>query len=342
MQILANWREIVSTSDTLDCMDGIKPFQLFIMVITFIVISTHVLAESSIGLPTRSQNPLLQGYFLPVTPHIGSTGWSYSHALYITNTYQVEQTGAEQAIVDVENTRYDLQANYTQELWHFNINASLIDNSSGFMDQTIERWHDFFGLPQAGRDKAVNNQLKLYYAKDGVVLVDSETADNGISDLQLGIGYQLKDNLQLWIAAEIPLGTSYDFISNDGIDLAGWLSLNSSINEKSHLYGTAGLAIPHQGGLLKNQLNDQYAFGQFGWRYILNPDIQFLIQGDYHSPIIKKSNLDIFDHSFQAQFALRLPNLLDGLQLDIFFSEDLFPGHAPDITFSIRIATVAF
>ena len=321
-------------------MEVLKRYKHRLLTVLLTLFSSCVLAQSSIGLPTRSQNPLLQGYFVPSAPHTDTSAWSYSHALYITNTYQIDQRGSEQAIVDVENTRYDFQANYNYKLWHFNLNTSLIDNSSGFMDQTIERWHDFFGLPQGGRDSAINDQLKLYYEKNGQVLVDSETAGHGLADLQLGLGYQYNETFQLWVAAELPMGSSYDFISNDGVDIAAWLSFTSSVNEKTELYGTLGMVIPHKGGLLKNQLNSHYEIGELGMRYILNPNVHLLLQGDYHSPIIKDSNLDVFDHSFQAQFALRLPKIMDGLQLDVFFSEDLFPGYAPDITFSIRISTV--
>jgi len=67
-----------------------------------------------------------------------------------------------------------------------------------------------------------------------------------------------------------------------------------------------------------------------------------LLQADYHSPIVNDSELDTLDHSLQAQFALRLPSLIDNHQLELFFSEDVFPGHAPDISFSIRLSTVEF
>ena len=82
------------------------------------------------GVPTRSQNPLLQGYFIPAMPVSGQSAWSFSHALYITNTYQRDNELAEELVIDVENTRYDFQATYSNQLWHFNINLSLIDNSA--------------------------------------------------------------------------------------------------------------------------------------------------------------------------------------------------------------------
>jgi len=299
-------------------------------------------ADTYPGLPTRSQSPFLQGYFIPAIPSTEPDGWSVAHSLYITNTYQIDQAGTEQAIVDVENTRYDFQLSYAEKLWLFNLNASLIDNRSGFLDQTIESWHDFFGLPQGGRNTAINNQIRLFYQKDSQVLIDSMHADNGLADLQLALGYSLTPQTRIWFGLELPTNSGYEFITNDATDLALWLSSSHQWSEKSTLFGSTGLVLPGNGGLLPGLLEDQFVFGQLGWVYRYSPDYHLLLQADYHSPIIKDSHLDVFDHSLQMQFVLRLPGLIEKHTLDVFFSEDIFPGHAPDITFSLRLTSVDF
>jgi len=307
-----------------------------------IILFTPAYASDYPGLPTRSQNPLLQGYFIPAMPLTSNAGWSFSHALYITNTYHLDQNPAEQVIIDVENKRYDFQTSYSQELWHFNLNISLIDNRAGFLDNTIENWHDFFGLPQGGRDQAAPDQLQLFYQKDGQTVFDSQQPDQGLPDIQLALGYQLNNYSQLWMGIELPSGSSYDFISNDAADFALWLSSSAEINPKINTYGSLGVALPSDGGVFKHRLNDQFLFAQAGMTYAFTDDYVLLLQADYHSPIVNDSELDTLDHSLQAQFALRLPSLIDNHQLELFFSEDVFPGHAPDISFSIRLSTVEF
>ena len=103
-------------------------------------------------------------------------------------------------------------------------------------------------------------------------------------------------------------------------------------------YGLLGMAILADDGLLEGRLQDHYWFAQLGMVYRWAPAWVFFVQGDMHSRIVEGSQLDAFDHSFQAQFGLRLPRLMDRHQLELFFSEDLFPGHAPDITFAIRLS----
>lgn len=304
-------------------------------VLILIAYSFPLLADPYPGMPTRSQNPLLQSYFIPAIPLTSKEGWSTSHSLYITNTYQVDTLANEQMIIDVENTRYDIQVNNTHELWHFNINLSLIDNASGFMDQTIESWHDVFGLPQGGRDKTDHDQILLSYQKNGTAIINSTQAESGLGDIQLATGYQLSKNSQFWVSIELP-SDSNEFFSNDGIDLALWYNAFNH-SEKLTAYGTFGLVLPADKGIFKGYLNDYYLFGQFGLLYAYHSKYHLFIQTDLHSKIVKNSHLDGLGNSIQAQFGLRLPALIDGYQLDLFFSEDILPGHAPDITFGLKI-----
>lgn len=292
------------------------------------------------GLPTRSQNPLLQSYFIPAAPITSPDKWTVSQALYITNTYQLDRNSREEMVIDVENTRFDFQVTYKHELWHFNLNASLISNRSGFLDQTIESWHDIFGLPQGGRDQAENDQINLYYQKDGTDIIKSQQANEGLGDVQLATGFQLNSTDQLWFALEIPSSSNSDFISNDGIDAAIWYSRVATNSADFSSYASIGLAFPANNGLLENHLNNQFTFGQLGLDYVFYPAVHLVLQADFHTKIVEQSNLEAFGNSLQVQFGLRFPRLFENYQLDLFFSEDIFPGHAPDITFGMRVSPI--
>lgn len=295
-----------------------------------------VLAEEAYpGLPTRSQNPLLQGYFIPAAPITTARVWSFSQALFITNTYQLDQDNDETLEIDIENTRLDLQASYRHQNWYFNSNIPLISNRSGRLDQTIESWHDIFGLPQGGRDSAVNNQLRLLYRDSDKVVIDSDHSSDGLGDIQLALGYQWSPSTQLWVSLELPTSTASGPISNDAIDAAAWLSSHSTGSSTLTHYHTLGLALPADSGLFEGRVNSRVWFGQLGMRYSWSRRYQLILQLDVHSRIVHHSDLDALDNSVQAQFGLRL--LFKGHGIDLFFSEDILPGHAPDISFSLRI-----
>ena len=304
---------------------------------TFTIFPSLLQARDYPGLPTRDQNPLLQGYFIPVMPVSASDGWALSQSLYFTNTYQLDRSSDEDLIIDVENARLDIQASWAREQWRFNINIPFIRNSPGFLDQTIVGWHDFFGLPQGGRDQAQNDQMRLYYQNADGVTVDTRQSASAIGDIQLAAGYQLSQTGQLWLGVEMPVADDR-IISNQSADFALWYADSASVRGNFTPYGLLGLAFPADDGVFEGQLKRQFLFGQLGLLYAWRPAYQWFVQADFHSSMIDNSRLDALGHSLQAQFGLRLPKLSDDFQLELFFSEDIYPGHAPDITFGLRLS----
>ena len=310
----------------------------FLIALLSLLIITPVMGEYFSALPTRDQTPLLQSYFIPAMPAPSGAGWSVSHALYFTNTYQTDRSVSENLVIDVENTRYDFQLNYRQDLWQFNLNIPLLSNRAGFLDQTIEGWHDVFGLPQGGRDKNPNDRINLLYEKSGTVVIDSQQPSEGVGDIQLASGYQLTPQSQLWFALEVPSSSSSDFISNQSTDWAIWYRLNrANTSSKLKAFGAIGLAFPADSGLFEGRVNDQFGFAQFGLNYAISDGIAFILQSDFHTAIVEDSDLDALGNSIQAQFGLGFDQLIPKHHIELFFSEDILPGHAPDITFGLRV-----
>ncbi len=301
-----------------------------------------VQAQGYPGLPTRSQNPVLQGYLIPTIPLNAHGGWSFAHNLYITNTYDHDTIGNEKLVIDVENTRYDFQAAYQYSQWTLGLTLSLIRNQPGQLDQVIEGWHDLFSLPQNGRDLVESDQINLLYQKNGIEFFNSNQSSSGIADIQLSASYALSHNQSLWVVLEVPSSESSEFISNQKTDAAVAYSSSHVMYDKFTTYGTLGLSLLADSGLFEHQLNKQIIFAQFGLDYAYSDKYHFLLQTDFHSRMVKDSHLVGLDHSLQGQFGLRLPKLLDHHQLDIFFSEDILPGHAPDITFALRLSSISF
>ncbi len=297
-------------------------------------------AEEWPGLPTRDQNPLLQGYLIPAQAITGSAdGWSGGASIYITNTYQQDHSAAQQLVIDVENTRLDLQLNYRQNDWILSANLPLIDNRAGQLDRLILDWHDFFGLPQGGRDQAPLDRLLMYWQVDGQDRFRIEQPVSGIGDLQLAAGYRLSPQSELWFALEMPSGSD-PLLSNGGIDAALWWRYHGDPVHPLQTYGSAGLSWLHDGGVLKGHREPIIGFLQAGLRYRWNPAVEGLLQIDAHSSIADDSRVDALDTSLQGQFGLRFPQLIDGYQLNVFFSEDILPGHAPDITFALSLSPI--
>lgn len=315
---------------------------VYLLLLGIVLNSPAVLAGPYPGLPTRSQNPLLQSYLIPTIPLQADNGWAFAHNLYITNTYQTDTSSHENLIIDVENTRYDLQAAYRHQQWTWGLTLSLISNQPGQLDQTIEGWHDLFGLPQGGRDQVSNNQIHLLYQKDGMDIINSQQSSSGLADIQLSASYALTTSQSLWMTLDIPSSENSEFLSNQQPDFAIAYSSSHQLSEQLSSYGSIGLSLLSDSGIFEHRLNQQVLFGQFGLIYRYSAQYHLLLQTDFHSSIVKDSQLDALDHSLQAQFGLRLPRIFSDYQIDIFFSEDILPGYAPDITFALRVSPLIF
>lgn len=325
---------------TLPLLDKITQGILILAASTLLSHPETCVAEDYPGLPTRSQNPLLQGYLIPAVPMAAQEGWAFAHNLYITNTFQTDTSSSENLVIDVENTRYDFQAAYPVEAWTIGITLSLISNQSGFLDQTILGWHDFFGLPQGGREQTQNDQINLVYQQNGNDIININNPSSGLGDIQLSASYALSSAQSLWFIVELPSSQDSLLISNQQTDVAAGYSSSHRLGNKITGYGSLGLSLLSNDGILKDYLKREILFGQYGLIYHYQDEYQFLTQADFHSSMLKDSDLEALDHSLQAQFGLRLPHIFKHHQLDIFFSEDIWPGHAPDISFAMRLSPV--
>ena len=304
--------------------------------------SNHI-AASTIGLPTRDQNPILQPYYLPTLGFAFQPGWQYSNTLFITNTFQTESVNNETLVIDAESYRFEFAIAYQQNGWRLNTKIPLIFNQGGSLDGLIESWHDFFGLPDGGRNSNPNDQLNIEYIKNGQTVFMQDSSTNDIGDIEVALSYRLagdeKQSTEISAGIELPTGSIETNSGNEAIDVALWLVHQRSVTEMTELYGLVAYSRFGSGGQLEEQLNAGTWVAQLGAEHTFNQNITGLLQFDMHSALIKNSALKAFGNSLQVQVGLKFRNWIANHNLDLFFSEDIYSGSAPDITFGIRLSS---
>ncbi len=293
---------------------------------------------AAVGLATRDQNPMLQPVYLPGYFSVAADRkWRLDTNLYITNTHQLKEGSSEDLIIDVENMRLQFDIGLRRGDWVYTASVPFIDNRAGEFDRIIEDWHDFWGFPQGTRDQTPRFEIDIEYRRDGELVYSQTSPSNGLADIALALGYQPADEIGYFVGIELPSGDSDDFSGNDSVDLALWLAGQREVNPVTDIYGLFGVTFPGDDGNLGSLLVDQIWFAQLGVEYRFTDRIVGIAQLDLHGKTISDSDLRAFGESLQLQLALGAEDLIAGHRLDLFFSEDIAVGTAPDITAGARL-----
>ncbi|MBT8437341.1 MAG: DUF3187 family protein, partial [Gammaproteobacteria bacterium] len=260
-----------------------------------------------------------------------------AHSFYITNTLQEESKSDESLVIDAENYRYELGLSYRKDNWLTQVNIPFMANSGGELDGLIDGWHDFFGLPEGDRDDFPKDDINIAYVRDGVVEYSQDGSSSGLGDLSIALGHQLTDGPAVFVGVELPTGSQSDYSGNEAIDLAIWVTHEQQIDTEMTVYGLFGLSFPGDDGSLEGLVVDEIWVAQAGLDYRFNDNLIATVQLDFHSETIADSDLKAFGNSLQIQLGLGFLQLFENHRLDLFFSEDIMVGTAPDITFGARL-----
>ncbi len=294
-----------------------------------------------VGLNTRNQNPMFQAYYLPSINLNSDQGWQVSHSVYLTSAFQNNQEANETLILDAENYRYDFSIAYQQNKLRLSATVPFIFNEGGSFDGAIGDWHDFFGLPQGGRTSRPNNKLDIIYSRNGQTFFSQTKATNDIGDIAVSLSYSLansnKNLSAISIALDLPTGSEKNISGNEAVDAALWLSRAYRASKRTHLYSLFGVSLPGKGGQLERLQESAVWVGQIGLQYTFYPDWSAILQFDAHTAFIEGSELDALGNSLQVQIGVRVEKITQHHDIDLFFSEDILVGSAPDITAGVRL-----
>ena len=291
------------------------------------------------GYATRDLNPVLQPIYLPTLATFNpANGWKIDHSIYVTNTTQEESRGGESLVIDVENYRYELGLRYRHDQWLARIDIPYVANSAGELDGTIEDWHEFWGFSNGDRDKFDNDQLNIDYRRDGELEYLQDERSSGLGDIGLALGYQASAELAWFVGLELASGDADDFSGNEAVDTALWLTYQGKAGEHAGLFALFGVSFPGDGGNLEGLVADRIWVAQAGFDYRIYPSVVGTLQLDWHSESVDGSKLTAFGDSLQVVVGLGFIDFPGKHRLDLFFTEDILVGSAPDITFGLRLS----
>jgi hypothetical protein len=149
----------------------------------------------------------------------------------------IEDLPGENYLLDIETALYDVTFHYKLSRdWTAYAIASAITYQGGFLDGTIESFHDTFGFSSFGRPAVARNEATLIYDLKGahVVLLDKPT-DGGLTDPTIGFRYTGWQPLESWrlsleAATKIPVAGRRLLLSTGRTDYGIQASLQRPSN----------------------------------------------------------------------------------------------------------------
>ncbi len=291
----------------------------------------------------RDQNPfvLIHGLPFPASAHLPQRGeLDWSAGVNITNTVNNETALNEVLLLDYESYELVLSSSYgLNEHWALRLDVPLIYYGGGQLDGVIDRWHDIFGLPQANRPFVEDNQYQLHYARGATLITDLQQADNGLGDIQLGLGHQLLDGAvhaaSVWLTLDLPSGEADALRGNGASDVSVQLATAHRLDDSWQLDTSLALLFAGDSALNTVTIADKVWYAHSALSWLVHPIIDVRVQLQGHSDIYANSNLKLLGSSYQLVFGGSV-HLDSCARVDIAVSEDLKAGASPDVSFSIN------
>ncbi|MCK4585848.1 MAG: DUF3187 family protein [Gammaproteobacteria bacterium] len=310
------------------------------------------LAQTVAPFDTFNQSPVIQIHGLP---SIGSATVlpvdrsQYRLTANITSNYTAKTSGNEEVLFDGETER--LTFSYTQgmgENLEWGVRIPLVSHDGGSLDAFIEGWHDTFGLPQGGRDRAPHNRLIYRYSRNGVTLLNLTNATDGVGDVRVNGAWQWRKanrqndaNIALRTSLSLPTGDSGNLMGSGGVDAALWVSADrarSWFGYPGSLWGGAGILLLGEGDVLADQQRDASLFGSVGGGAKVWSNVFLKLQMDANTALYSKSSLvQISGDSIQLIMGGEI-EMDKNIRIDLAVKEDPTLHASPDVVFHIGLS----
>ena len=277
----------------------------------------------------------------PEPAAVRDIGHQLNAHLDVSSNFTNAGNGAESIVIDGETYRITLRGVFgLGNGWETGLELPVIKHSGGFLDSFIVQWHDFFGLPQLGRDQVANNQLRYQYQYGNQNRVDISAGDTGLGDVVLFAGKRLPVALRtaLRMQIKLPTGRPAGLFGSGGTDLALMLQSDYALNNDWRVYGGLGGAYLGRGEVLPELQREWAGFGNMGIVWQPADRVAFQVQFAGQTPVYKDTDLhQLNDSAVQSTLGGTL-KFADGWYLDLGVTEDEWAYDvSPDISFHIRL-----
>jgi len=321
-----------------------RSYQYFIF-LSFFFCSVHVNAQNRTPLQVTNQSPFVQLFGMPAAESatVLQSGQETSHISFNwANNYTTGNNPTEAILLDGESARLDIRWRYGFDLWEFGVDLNYSRLSGGSLDSFIESWHDWFGLPNGGRELVARDELQYLYLRNGAPQIDITDSHSGFGDTRLTGAYQLdklgRFDVALRGGIKIPTGKREHFLSSDGVDvnLAFVMGDDLSLQRyQASYFFSVGALWTADGEVLTQYRKNSAAYYNLGLIKDFSDNWQFKLQVDGHTKLYE-SNLNQLGDAMQLSIGGAY-QLNRDLKLDFAVAEDVITDSSSDVSFHIAL-----
>ena len=260
----------------------------------------------------------------------------------------IEDLPGENYLLDIETGLFDMTFHYKlSQDWTAYATVSAITYQGGFLDSTIEQFHDTFGFSSFGRPAVARDQATLIYDLKGahVVFLEKPT-DGGLTDPTIGVRYTGWQPLQNWrlsleTAVKIPVAGERLLLSTGRTDYGFQASMQRP-GKRNAFY--IDLAAVYYAGASQPAPQDSQVLPTLvlGWEYKLTSRTNVNIQA-YASKSVYTDNQTDLDEltGNKYQYSIGLRHRWDSMIFTFGFTENVQNiNNTPDIGVQLGFAYV--
>jgi hypothetical protein len=260
----------------------------------------------------------------------------------------IQALPGENYMLDIETATFDLIVHYKiSPEWTVYGIASAISYQGGFLDSTIEQFHDTFGFGSFGRPAVARNEATLIFDLKGaqVVFLDKPT-DGGLTDPVVGFRYAGLElprpwRLSLEGAVKIPVTGRRLLLSTGRADYGIQGSLQR-FGERHALY--FDLAAVYYAGATDPAPQDAQIIPTLvlGWEYTLTERTNLNIQGYLSKSVYSHDQTDLEELTgTKYQYSIGLRHRTESVLFTFGFTENLQNiNNTPDIGVQLGVAYI--
>ena len=299
---------------------------------------------------SRTYNPLTQIFGLPAfySGSLVNPGELQSRfTLDLTSHAEIDVATNEELGFDGESYYADISLDYgVADRWQLGIRIPFVRHSGGFLDATVENYHDLIGASNSARE-GKRNQLEFIYLRNNEPQFLFDDSDQGFGDVQLSATYQVlggkpeQRSIALHTGIKLPTGDEDALTGSGATDYSaglGWTDPVTFARQNITLSANAGMLRLGDGDVLSDIQEEWVPYAGFQITYSPWQRVDLLAQiqgsGSYYDSDLSA----LGDPTVQISFGANIHFPKRGWQLMLGIVEDGLSDMMPDFSLHMELS----